>query len=54
MSLNCGLVGLPGCGKTTIYNAITAAGAGSFDGAEMNRAIINVPDPRIQPLVEIT
>ncbi len=53
MSLNCGLVGLPGCGKTTIYNAITAAGAASHDGSEMNRAVVNVPDERIQPLVDM-
>lgn len=53
MALSCGLVGLPSCGKTTIFNAITAAGAASYDGSEMNRAIINVPDPRIQPLVEM-
>lgn len=53
MGLNCGLIGLPRCGKTTIYNAITAAGALSYDGSEMNRAVVNVPDWRIQPLVEI-
>ena len=53
MALNCGLVGLPGCGKTTIFNAITAAGAASYDGSEMNRAVVNVPDPRIQPLVDL-
>lgn len=53
MALNCGLIGLPSCGKTTIFNAITAAGAACYDGSEMNRAIINVPDPRIQPLVEM-
>ncbi len=53
MSLNCGLIGLPGSGKTTIFNAITAAGAARYDGSEMNQAIINVPDPRIQPLVEM-
>ena len=53
MALNCGIIGLPGCGKTTIYNAITAAGAASYDGSEMNRAVINVPDPRIQPLVDM-
>ncbi len=53
MGLNCGLIGLPGCGKTTIFNAITAAGATSYSGSEMNRAIVNVPDHRIQPLVEM-
>jgi hypothetical protein len=53
MSLSCGLVGLPSCGKTTIYNAITAAGVASYDGSEMNRASINVPDPRIQSLVDM-
>ncbi len=53
MALRCGIVGLPACGKTTIFNAITAAGAGSFDGSEMNRAVVNVPDPRIEPLVKM-
>jgi len=53
MALNCGLIGLPSCGKTTIYNAITAAGAGSYDGSEMNRCVVDVPDPRIAPLVEL-
>ena len=53
MSLTCGLVGLTGCGKTTIYNAITAAGAASYDGAEMHSTVVNVPDPRLQTLAEI-
>ncbi|MCD5416397.1 redox-regulated ATPase YchF [Candidatus Bipolaricaulota bacterium] len=53
MGLNCGLVGLPSCGKTTIYNAITSAGARSYDGAKMNRSVIDVPDPRIEALAEI-
>lgn len=53
MGLSCGLVGLPGCGKTTIFNAITAAGAASFSGSETNRATVNVPDPRIDTLAEM-
>ena len=53
MGLNCGLVGLPSCGKTTIFNAITAAGAASYGSSEMNRASISVPDQRIQPLVDM-
>ncbi|MFH1002816.1 MAG: redox-regulated ATPase YchF [Chloroflexota bacterium] len=53
MSLSCGLVGITACGKTTIYNAITAAGAASYDGTETHRAVVNVPDPRLQALAEI-
>lgn len=53
MGLSCGLVGLPLCGKTVIFNAITAAGASSYGGAEVNRAIVNVPDERLDRLVEM-
>jgi hypothetical protein len=51
MGLSCGLVGLPSCGKTVILNAITAAGASSYSGAEMNRAVVNVTDQRLDRLV---
>ena len=53
MSFICGIVGLPGVGKTTIFNAITAAGAGSFGKDEANRATVQVPDSRIEPLVKM-
>jgi len=53
MALRCGLVGVPGCGKTTVFNALTAAGASSFDGAEAHRATVEVPDPRVLQLVEL-
>ncbi len=53
MSFICGVVGLPGVGKTTIFNAITAAGAGSFGKDEANRAVVQVPDSRIDPLVKM-
>ncbi len=51
MSFICGIVGLPGVGKTAIFNAITAAGAASFGKDEANRATVSVPDSRIAPLV---
>jgi len=50
MALICGLVGVPSSGKTVIYNAITAAGASSYGGTEMNRMVINVPDSRLEKL----
>ena len=53
MGLNCGLIGVLSCGKTTIFNAITAAGASSYNGAEMNRAMVNIPDQRLDKLVEM-
>ncbi|MFC2007053.1 redox-regulated ATPase YchF [Chloroflexota bacterium] len=53
MSLTCGMVGITACGKTTIYNAVTAAGAASFDGSEMHNAIVSVSDERLQTLATI-
>lgn len=53
MPLRCGLVGRPQCGKTTIFNAMTSAHASMFDAAEMHRATVNVPDPRVRALVEL-
>ncbi|MDR3078216.1 MAG: 50S ribosome-binding GTPase, partial [Planctomycetota bacterium] len=50
MSFTCGLIGLPGVGKTTIFNAITAAGAEGFGRDDANRAVVTVPDSRIAPL----
>jgi len=46
-------VGLGGSGKTTIYNAVTAAGAAYFDGAEMHSATVDVPDARLTDLAAI-
>ncbi|MBI4303419.1 MAG: redox-regulated ATPase YchF [Chloroflexi bacterium] len=53
MGLSCGLIGLPSCGKTVIFNAITAAGAASYNGSEMNRAVVNVLDQRLHKLAEL-
>ena len=51
MGLCCGLIGLPYCGKTTIFNAITAARAPMHNGFRMNRVVVNVPDERMESLV---
>ena len=53
MGLSCGLVGLPSSGKTVIFNAITAAGVSSYNGSEMNQAVVYVPDQRLNRLTEI-
>ncbi len=53
MGLHCGLIGLPSCGKTVIFNAITAAGASSYSNAEMNRAAVSVLDHRLERLVQM-
>ena len=53
MGLSCGLVGLPSCGKTVIFNAITAAGVSSYNGSEMNRAVVYVPDQCLNRLAEM-
>jgi ribosome-binding ATPase len=52
MGLSCGLIGVPSCGKTTIFNALTAAGVSGY-GTEMNKVVLNVPDRRVNKLVEM-
>ncbi len=52
MSLAAGIVGLPNVGKSTIFNAITAAGAESanypFCTIEPNIGVVDVPDERLE------
>jgi len=57
MALNCGIVGLPNVGKTTIFSALSSAPAEAanyqFSTINPNVGIINVPDERLNKLSEI-
>lgn len=57
MSLQAGIVGLPNIGKSTLFNAITQAGAEAanypFCTIDPNVGVVEVPDPRLQQLADI-
>ncbi|MBD5411596.1 MAG: redox-regulated ATPase YchF [Treponema sp.] len=57
MSLDCGIVGLPNVGKSTIFSALTAAPAAAenfpFCTIDPNIGIVELPDERLDFLAEI-
>ena len=57
MALQCGIVGLPNVGKSTLFNCLSNAKAQSanfpFCTIEPNLGVITVPDPRLNALADL-